>query len=124
MQRAEQQLSSLQDSFDHMEQGLAVFGPDQILGMRNDRFEAFLGLPESALVPDRTASMPSASSLTSCTVAKGRAFRACANAFWTMLRPESLTASKCKSRTLPGRRSTSTQSRKADLSSLSPTLRR
>ena len=28
LQRAEQWLASLQNSFDHMEQGLAVFGPD------------------------------------------------------------------------------------------------
>ena len=55
LQRAERQLSSLQNSFDHMEQGLAVFGRDQRLVVRNDRFEGMLGLPEGALEPGRTA---------------------------------------------------------------------
>lgn len=44
----------LQNTFDHMEQGLAVFGPDQRLVVRNDRFDRLLALPEGALVPDQT----------------------------------------------------------------------
>ncbi|MDD9917172.1 MAG: PAS-domain containing protein, partial [Rhodospirillaceae bacterium] len=54
LQRAEQRLASLQNSFDHMEQGLAVFGPDQRLVLRNDRFDKLLSLPPDALVPEKT----------------------------------------------------------------------
>jgi PAS domain S-box-containing protein len=52
---AEQRLAILQNTFIHMEQGLAVFGPDQRLVMCNDRFRKLLGLPEDALVSDQTA---------------------------------------------------------------------
>lgn len=45
LQRAEQRLASLQNSFGHMVQGLAVFGPDQRLVLRNDRFDKLLSLP-------------------------------------------------------------------------------
>jgi PAS domain S-box-containing protein len=55
LKQAVQRLTSLQNTFDHMEQGLAVFGPDQRLVMRNDRFDRLLALPEGALVPDKTA---------------------------------------------------------------------
>ena len=34
-----------------MEQGLAVFGSDQWLFLRNDRFDKLLSLPLDALVP-------------------------------------------------------------------------
>ncbi|NKB57850.1 MAG: PAS domain S-box protein [Alphaproteobacteria bacterium] len=44
----------LQNTFNHMEQGLAVFGPDQRLVVRNDRFDRLLALPEGGLVPDQT----------------------------------------------------------------------
>ena len=55
LKQAVQRLTSLQNTFDHMEQGLAVFGPDQRLVVRNDRFDRLLALPEGALVPDKTA---------------------------------------------------------------------
>jgi signal transduction histidine kinase/CheY-like chemotaxis protein len=52
---AERQLATLQSAFSHMEQGLAVFGPDRRLVLCNDRFEILLGLPTEALVPGQTA---------------------------------------------------------------------
>jgi len=51
---AGQQLAALQDAFRHMEQGVAVFGPDRRLVLCNDRFEILLGLPNEALEPGRT----------------------------------------------------------------------
>lgn len=51
---AEQQLASLRDAFIHMEQGLAIFGPDRRLIMCNDRFGTLLALPDDALAPGQT----------------------------------------------------------------------
>lgn len=52
--RAEQRLETLQNTFDNMEQGLAVFGPDLRLVARNEHFDRALALPDGALVPERT----------------------------------------------------------------------
>ena len=54
LKQAEQRLAILQNTFDHMEQGVAVFGPNQRLVARNDRFDGLLALPEGALVPEET----------------------------------------------------------------------
>ena len=53
--RLQETSALLQNTFDHMEQGLAVFGPDQRLVVRNDRFDQLLALPRDALVPGQTA---------------------------------------------------------------------
>lgn len=53
-QKLQEMSATLQSTFDHMEQGLAVFGPDHRLVVRNDRFDRLLGLPPDALVPDET----------------------------------------------------------------------
>lgn len=47
--------ATLQKTFDHMEQGMAVFGPDQRLVVRNDRFNRMLGLPEDTPIHGETA---------------------------------------------------------------------
>jgi len=45
----------LQNALIHMEQGLAIFGPDQRLVVCNDRFGVMLGLAEGVLVPTLTS---------------------------------------------------------------------
>jgi PAS domain S-box-containing protein len=53
-QQLQEMSTILQNTFDHMEQGLAVFGPDQRLVVRNNRFDELLALPEGALLPGQT----------------------------------------------------------------------
>jgi len=54
-QKLQEMGAILQNTFVHMEQGLAVFGPDQRLVVCNERFGRMLALPEGVLVPNRTS---------------------------------------------------------------------